>query len=160
MRISDWSSDVCSSDLGDPAGAAEPLGQPDPGGQDRRRRHGERHRRRRRPRHQRRDGRGSLTLRWGQGLAGARPAGARRDERMFYDTRTGDHGLPHDPFKACVVPRPIGWITSMNEAGRVNLATYSFFTGGAGNPPDRQSVVKGKEGYVSVDNGGWQKQKK
>ncbi|HEY9536547.1 MAG TPA: flavin reductase family protein [Kiloniellaceae bacterium] len=54
---------------------------------------------------------------------------------MFYDTRTGDHGLPHDPFKACVVPRPIGWITSMNEAGSVNLAPYSFFNGVAGDPP-------------------------
>src|SRR3546814_17975596 len=54
---------------------------------------------------------------------------------MFYDTRTGDHGLPHDPFKACVVPRPIGWITSMTEAGSVNLAPYSFFNGLAGDPP-------------------------
>ena len=54
---------------------------------------------------------------------------------MFYDTRTGDHGLPHNPFKACVVPRPIGWITSVNAAGAVNLAPYSFFNGVAGDPP-------------------------
>ena len=54
---------------------------------------------------------------------------------MFYDTRIGDHGLPHNPFKACVVPRPIGWITSVNEAGVVNLAPYSFFNGVAGDPP-------------------------
>lgn len=54
---------------------------------------------------------------------------------MFYDTRTGDHGLPHNPFKACVVPRPIGWITTLNEAGGVNLAPYSFFNGVAGDPP-------------------------
>lgn len=54
---------------------------------------------------------------------------------MFYDTRIGDHGLAHDPFKACVVPRPIGWITSMNEAGVVNLAPYSFFNAVAGGPP-------------------------
>ncbi|MEO3427209.1 flavin reductase family protein [Pelagibius sp. CAU 1746] len=54
---------------------------------------------------------------------------------MFYDTRTGDHGLPRNPFKACVVPRPIGWITTLNEAGRVNLAPYSFFNGVAGDPP-------------------------
>lgn len=54
---------------------------------------------------------------------------------MFYDTRVGDHGLPHNPFKACVVPRPIGWITSVDEAGRVNLAPYSFFNGVAGDPP-------------------------
>ena len=54
---------------------------------------------------------------------------------MFYDTRAGNHGLPHDPFKACVVPRPIGWITSLNEAGVVNLAPYSFFNAVAGDPP-------------------------
>uniref|UniRef100_UPI0026395E0B flavin reductase family protein n=1 Tax=Pelagibius sp. TaxID=1931238 RepID=UPI0026395E0B len=37
--------------------------------------------------------------------------------------------------KACIVPRPIGWITSVNEAGAVNLAPYSFFNGVAGEPP-------------------------
>lgn len=54
---------------------------------------------------------------------------------MFYDTRAGGHGLPHDPFKACVVPRPIGWVTSLNEAGVVNLAPYSFFNAVASDPP-------------------------
>lgn len=54
---------------------------------------------------------------------------------MFYETRLRDHGLPHDPFKACVVPRPIGWITTLNEAGVVNLAPYSFFNAVAGDPP-------------------------
>jgi flavin reductase (DIM6/NTAB) family NADH-FMN oxidoreductase RutF len=54
---------------------------------------------------------------------------------MFYDTRIGDHGLPHNPFKACVVPRPIGWITSVNEAGVVNLAPYSYFNAVGGEPP-------------------------
>src|SRR3546814_17776788 len=54
---------------------------------------------------------------------------------MFYDTRSGHHGLPHDPFKACVVPRPIGWITTVNEAGVVHLSPYSFFNGVAGGPP-------------------------
>jgi hypothetical protein len=32
---------------------------------------------------------------------------------MFYDTAINDHGLPRNPFKAIVAPRPIGWITSM-----------------------------------------------
>ena len=31
---------------------------------------------------------------------------------MFYDTASNAHGLPHDPFKAIVTPRPIGWITA------------------------------------------------
>ena len=54
---------------------------------------------------------------------------------MFYDTRKNDHGLPHNPFKAIVAPRPIGWITSMNAKGEVNLAPYSFFNGITDRPP-------------------------
>lgn len=45
---------------------------------------------------------------------------------MFYETASG-HGLPHDPFKAIVAPRPIGWISTRARDGRVNLAPYSFF---------------------------------
>jgi flavin reductase (DIM6/NTAB) family NADH-FMN oxidoreductase RutF len=45
---------------------------------------------------------------------------------MYYDADQS-HGLPHDPFKALVVPRPIGWISTRNAAGQVNLAPYSYF---------------------------------
>ena len=55
--------------------------------------------------------------------------------RMFYDTRKNDHGLPHNPFKAIVAPRPIGWITSMSAKGEINLAPYSFFNGITDKPP-------------------------
>jgi flavin reductase (DIM6/NTAB) family NADH-FMN oxidoreductase RutF len=54
---------------------------------------------------------------------------------MFYDTRKNDHGLPHDPFKAIVAPRPIGWITSMSAKGDINLAPYSYFNGASSKPP-------------------------
>ena len=54
---------------------------------------------------------------------------------MFYDTRKNDHGLPHNPFKAIVTPRPIGWITSMSAKGEINLAPYSFFNGITDKPP-------------------------
>lgn len=53
---------------------------------------------------------------------------------MFYETKNR-HGLPHDPFKSCVSPRPIGWITTLDEAGGVNLAPYSFFNAVASAPP-------------------------
>jgi flavin reductase (DIM6/NTAB) family NADH-FMN oxidoreductase RutF len=46
---------------------------------------------------------------------------------MFYETATNDHGLPHDPFKAIVAPRPIGWISTRAKDGTTNLAPYSFF---------------------------------
>ncbi|MGO4573937.1 flavin reductase family protein [Microvirga sp. 2TAF3] len=54
---------------------------------------------------------------------------------MFYETSTNDHGLPHDPFKAIVTPRPIGWITSMSGKGEVNLSPYSFFNAISEKPP-------------------------
>lgn len=44
----------------------------------------------------------------------------------FYEPRDG-HRLPHDPFNAIVGPRPIGWISSLSQAGIRNLAPYSFF---------------------------------
>ncbi len=56
-------------------------------------------------------------------------------ENMFYEPRKRNHGLPHDPFKAIVAPRPIGWISSMNAKGEVNLAPYSFFNGVSSDPP-------------------------
>ena len=52
----------------------------------------------------------------------------------FYEPRLG-HGLPHDPFNAIVGPRPIGWISSMNAQGGVNLAPYSFFNAFNYTPP-------------------------
>ena len=45
---------------------------------------------------------------------------------MFYEPRNG-HGLPHDPIKAIVAPRPIGWISTLDATGRANLAPYSYF---------------------------------
>lgn len=54
---------------------------------------------------------------------------------MFYDTQTNRHGLAHDPVKAIVVPRPIGWISTIGRDGTVNLAPYSFFNLVAERPP-------------------------
>lgn len=54
---------------------------------------------------------------------------------MFYETEGGDHGLPYNPIKACILPRPIGWISSMDGAGRVNLAPFSFFNLVSERPP-------------------------
>lgn len=70
---------------------------------------------------------------------------------MFYRPNTDDHGLPHDPFKvspqlasardllippeACVVPRPIGWISTISKEGKANLAPYSQFTNLTFDPP-------------------------
>ena len=54
---------------------------------------------------------------------------------MFYETQNNDHGLPHDPFKSCVVPRPIGWISTLSADGVPNLAPFSYFNAVSGVPP-------------------------
>ena len=46
---------------------------------------------------------------------------------MFYETIANKHGLKHDPFKALVAPRPIGWISTVSKSGICNIAPYSFF---------------------------------
>lgn len=54
---------------------------------------------------------------------------------MHYDATGRHHGLPHDPFKALVAPRPIGWVSTVDAAGRANLAPYSFFNAVSDRPP-------------------------
>jgi flavin reductase (DIM6/NTAB) family NADH-FMN oxidoreductase RutF len=54
---------------------------------------------------------------------------------MYYETDKNDHGLPYNPLKACVIPRPIGWLTTASAAGVVNLAPFSFFNLLSYDPP-------------------------
>lgn len=67
----------------------------------------------------------------------------------FYEPKSG-HGLAHDPFKAIVAPRPIGWITTVDLDGRVNLAPYSFFTAVCAEPPMVAFSSQGRKD--SLDN--------
>ena len=62
---------------------------------------------------------------------------------MFYETAANRHGLRHDPFKTLVAPRPIGWISSLNRQGQVNLAPYSYFNAVSNDP---HVVVFGSQG--------------
>jgi flavin reductase (DIM6/NTAB) family NADH-FMN oxidoreductase RutF len=54
---------------------------------------------------------------------------------MDYDPRSEPHNLAHDPTTSLVVPRPIGWITTISPTGVINLAPYSFFNMIASHPP-------------------------
>ncbi|MGE6785897.1 flavin reductase family protein [Ensifer adhaerens] len=63
---------------------------------------------------------------------------------MFYDTASNSHGLPHDPFKAIVSPRPIGWIGTRSAEGALNLAPYSFFNAISDRP---KLVMFSSSGY-------------
>jgi flavin reductase (DIM6/NTAB) family NADH-FMN oxidoreductase RutF len=62
---------------------------------------------------------------------------------MHYDIDKGDHGLQHDPFKAVMAPRPIGWISTVSKDGICNLAPYSFF-----------NAVSDRPTYVMFASGG------
>ncbi|WP_421983499.1 flavin reductase family protein [Roseibium sp.] len=71
---------------------------------------------------------------------------------MFYETAKNDHGLPHNPFKAIVSPRPIGWISSLDGEGRTNLAPYSFFNAVGDRPPIVMFSSSGyKDSAANVD---------
>jgi flavin reductase (DIM6/NTAB) family NADH-FMN oxidoreductase RutF len=54
---------------------------------------------------------------------------------MFYEPGKTAHGLPRDPFKSCVVPRPIGWISTISREGTHNLAPFSQFQNLTFDPP-------------------------
>ncbi len=70
---------------------------------------------------------------------------------MFYNTDSKDHNLPHDPFKSCVAPRPIGWISTLSAGGIANLAPYSFFNGVASNPPQVMYASSGTQPHGPKD---------
>ena len=69
-------------------------------------------------------------------------------ETYFYETRLG-HGLTHDPFKAILAPRPIGWVSTVDTNGLVNLAPYSFFNGFNSDPPIVGFSSEGRKDSVS-----------
>lgn len=54
---------------------------------------------------------------------------------MYYEPGITPHGLPFDPFKSCVVPRPIGWISTLSRSGQANLAPFSQFQNVTFDPP-------------------------
>lgn len=56
---------------------------------------------------------------------------------MFYEPDPDPQRLQLaiDPFKSLVVPRPIGWITTLSPDGIVNLAPFSFFNAVGDSPP-------------------------
>ena len=54
---------------------------------------------------------------------------------MFYEPRKGNHGLKFNPFKSITVPRPIGWISTLDTQGRLNLAPFSQFQNLGFDPP-------------------------
>jgi flavin reductase (DIM6/NTAB) family NADH-FMN oxidoreductase RutF len=79
---------------------------------------------------------------------------------MHYDPDKNDHGLPHSPFKSCVVPRPIGWISTVSPEGIHNLAPYSQFQNLTFDPPyvmfaaNQNTLGKRKDSVVNAEQTG------
>ena len=69
---------------------------------------------------------------------------------MYYDSVENKHGLKYDPFKALVAPRPIGWVSTINNDGVLNLAPYSFFNAVSDKPHYVMFVSSGRKD--SIDN--------
>jgi flavin reductase (DIM6/NTAB) family NADH-FMN oxidoreductase RutF len=79
---------------------------------------------------------------------------------MHYDPEKNDHGLAFNPFKACVVPRPIGWISTIGPDGVPNLAPFSQFQNLTFDPPyvmfaaNQNSLGKRKDTVVNSEQTG------
>ncbi|TGO75163.1 hypothetical protein BELL_0231g00170 [Botrytis elliptica] len=76
---------------------------------------------------------------------------------IFYQPPKGENsGLPHDPFKSFVIPRPIGWVSTTSKSGQDNLAPFSQFNNVSFDPPTimfigHQSVYK-RQSKDSINN--------
>lgn len=79
---------------------------------------------------------------------------------MYYEPGRQPHGLPYDPFKSCVVPRPIGWISTLSRDGIPNLAPYSQFQNVTFDPPtvmfsaNQTSAGERKDSTVNAEQTG------
>lgn len=80
---------------------------------------------------------------------------------MFYQPGKTPHDLPYDPFKSCVIPRPIGWISTTSPDGTThNLAPYSQFNNLTFDPPyvmfsaNQTHESKRKDTVVNAENSG------
>jgi flavin reductase (DIM6/NTAB) family NADH-FMN oxidoreductase RutF len=54
---------------------------------------------------------------------------------MQIDTSTTDPRETYKHMIACILPRPIAWVSTLSPKGVANLAPFSFFNGVCGNPP-------------------------
>ncbi|WP_083269972.1 flavin reductase family protein [Bosea vaviloviae] len=68
---------------------------------------------------------------------------------MIYTDESANISLAHDPLKAIVAPRPIGWITAQSAGGAINLSPYSFFNAVATRPHLVSFCSEGKKDAVT-----------
>jgi flavin reductase (DIM6/NTAB) family NADH-FMN oxidoreductase RutF len=71
---------------------------------------------------------------------------------MYFEPGRTDHQLPFDPFKSCVVPRPIGWISTTSAGGIDNLAPFSQFQNVTFDPPTVLFIANQRAGGGRKDS--------
>jgi flavin reductase (DIM6/NTAB) family NADH-FMN oxidoreductase RutF len=54
---------------------------------------------------------------------------------LLVDTSAADALTVYRTLIGVVTPRPVAWVTTVDPAGRVNLAPFSFFNAFGGSPP-------------------------
>jgi flavin reductase (DIM6/NTAB) family NADH-FMN oxidoreductase RutF len=54
---------------------------------------------------------------------------------MLIDVSSADVVTVYQALVGVVAPRPIAWVTTIDDQGRVNLAPFSFFNAFGANPP-------------------------
>lgn len=80
---------------------------------------------------------------------------------MRYSPATEKNPLPYSPFKACTVPRPIGWLSSISRDGVENLAPYSQWQNLTFDPPmvmfaaNQYPDGRRKDTVVNAEETGW-----
>lgn len=69
--------------------------------------------------------------------------------------------LPYSPFKSCTVPRPIGWLSTVDAKGQTNLAPYSQWQNLSFDPPmvmfaaNPYADGRRKHSVVNAEETGW-----
>jgi len=76
---------------------------------------------------------------------------------MIIKMDTLDEREKYRVLTSCIVPRPIAWVTTINEAGVVNAAPFSYFTGVSIEPPLIVFAVERRHGekkdtIVNIEN--------
>ena len=80
---------------------------------------------------------------------------------MHYSPSTEECPLPFSPFKSCTVPRPIGWLSTVNTDGTPNLAPYSQWQNLTFDPPPVMFAAnqlpngRRKDTVLNAEQTGW-----
>ncbi|MCP5265577.1 MAG: flavin reductase family protein [Burkholderiaceae bacterium] len=80
---------------------------------------------------------------------------------MHYAPQSEPCPLPFSPFKACTVPRPIGWLSTTSRDGIDNLAPYSQWQNLNFDPPmvmfaaNHRANGTRKDTVVNAEDTGW-----